>query len=69
MIDEDMAVYCCPDNPCLGLIAVAKMTPSKRATIERMAELEGEIALWQAGLGPKPTGAILCGPKQVRGAR
>lgn len=45
---------------------LATFTPEKRATIERMAELVDEIALWQAGVGEKPRDAIICGPKQVR---
>ena len=38
---------------------IASMEPEKRATYERMADLEFEIALWQQGLGPKPTDAII----------
>ena len=38
---------------------IAAITPEKRATYERMASLEGEIALWQAGLAPKPTGVLI----------
>lgn len=68
MKDEEMAIFVCPDNPCLGLQIVATLPSTKRALFERMGELEGEIALWSAGLGPKPTGVILCGPKQIRGA-
>lgn len=68
MSDEEMAAYICPDDPVLGLKAVAAMTPTRRATIERMAEVEGEISLWQAGIGKKPSGVIICGRKEVRGA-
>ncbi len=32
---------------------------TKRATYERMAELETEIELWQDGLGPKPKGVLI----------
>ena len=69
MSDEEMAAYVCPDDPALGLKAVSAMTPQRRATIERMAGIEGEIALWEAGIGKKPSGVILCGRKEIRGAR
>jgi hypothetical protein len=45
------------------------LSPERRALFERMAELEGEIMLWQAGVGKKPQGVILCGKKEIRGAR
>lgn len=38
---------------------IAKLPPLKRATYERMAELEGELALWQAGLAPRPKGVLI----------
>ena len=41
----------------------------KRPVYEAMNKLIGDIELWEAGLGPKPTNAIICGPRQVRGAR
>jgi hypothetical protein len=40
---------------------MATVTPEKRALYERMATLEIEVRLWQEGLGPKPTGVIICG--------
>lgn len=52
-----------------GAIIIPALTPRKRAAYERMAEVCDEIDLWQAGVGPKPSGVILCGPKQIRGAR
>ena len=65
MTDEELAVYLCPDDVPLGLKIVAAQ-PERRALWERMHEVEGEIALWQAGLGPKPSGVIVCGPREVR---
>lgn len=41
----------------------------KRPVYEAMNILIGDVELWQAGLGPKPTNVIPCGPRQVRGAR
>lgn len=71
MSDEEMATYICPDDHAIGLMAVRSMTPQRRATIERMAELEGEIVLWQAGVGKKPSGVIVCGRREIKmaGAR
>lgn len=40
---------------------MATITPEKRALYDRMAGLESEISLWQAGLAPKPKGVIICG--------
>lgn len=40
---------------------MASITPEKRALYEKMASLESEVSLWQAGLAPKPTGVIICG--------
>jgi len=39
---------------------IARITPEQRATYERMKIVEEDIELWQAGVGPKPTGVILC---------
>jgi hypothetical protein len=39
---------------------IANLDPKRRATYERMREVEEDIKLWQAGVGPKPTGVILC---------
>lgn len=69
MTDEEMAAYICPDDVALGLRAVATYTPERRAVIERMAEVEGELMLWQAGVGKKPEGVIICGKREIRFAR
>jgi len=42
------------------------ISPKKRATYERMAEIEFEVSLYQSGLGEKPKGVIMCGPKQIK---
>lgn len=69
MTNEALADFLCPDDPATGLrIVVETLTPEKRAAYERMAEVCDEIALWEAGVGPKPLGVILCGPKQIRRA-
>jgi hypothetical protein len=40
--------------------AIARLDPKKRAAYERMAQVEMELNLWAAGLGPKPAGVIVC---------
>jgi hypothetical protein len=40
--------------------AIASLEPKKRALYERMAVVTMEIELYDAGLGPKPTGVIIC---------
>ncbi len=59
MTDRQLAVF-------LGIIdspnwpqAIAAITPTQRASYERMAKLETEIDLWQQGLGPKPQGVLI----------
>jgi hypothetical protein len=68
MTDEELGRELCPDEPGVGAKIAAAMDPLKRATYERLVTLGDEVNLWQAGLGPKPTGAIICGPRQVRRA-
>jgi hypothetical protein len=40
--------------------AIAKLPPEKRAAYERMADVFMELQLYEAGLGPKPRGVIIC---------
>lgn len=67
MTDDELAAYLCPDDIETGHKIIAAQ-PERRALWERMHEVENEVALWQAGLGPKPTDVILCGPKEIKGA-
>ena len=39
---------------------IADLKSEKRAIYERMAEVETELHLWEAGLGPLPSGVIVC---------
>jgi hypothetical protein len=66
MSDEDLAKFLglAPDE----VWCLRKLAPDKRAAYERMAEVYDEIVLWEAGVGKKPSGVILCGKRQVRGA-
>lgn len=45
---------------------MASITPEKRALYESMANLETEVKLWQAGLGLKPKGVIICGCRRCQ---
>jgi hypothetical protein len=38
---------------------IKAMSSEKRDLFDRMATLETELALWQEGLGPKPTGVLI----------
>lgn len=60
MTDDELATFCglAPDDPLRGKF-VQNISPAKRALFERMAQLEIEVDLWQAGLGPKPTGVLI----------
>lgn len=46
---------------------MAGITPEQRATYEEMLRVDRELALWEAGLGPKPAGVIVC--RERRGRR
>lgn len=68
MTDEQLGRELCPDDPELGARVAAEMALDRRAVCERMIEVADEANLRQAGLGPKPKGVILCGPKQIKRA-
>jgi len=60
MTDGELAIYLgIADHPKWPQY-IANMNQAQRATYERMHEVEFDIALWQAGIGPKPTSVILC---------
>ncbi|HKT54519.1 MAG TPA: hypothetical protein VJP88_08700 [Caulobacteraceae bacterium] len=63
MTDDDLAkaMNCSVED-------VGKLTPGMRATCERLIQVGDQANLYMAGLGPKPAGVILCGPRQIRGA-
>jgi hypothetical protein len=60
MTEEELAAFCGvkPDDPLRDKF-VRSLSPAKRALFERMATVEMEVELWQAGLGPKPTGVLI----------
>ena len=63
MTDAELAAYL-----NVPLEFIPRICPVGRATYERLAVLESEIAAWQAGVAPKPTDAIICGPREIKGA-
>lgn len=69
MTDEELAKFLGIDNDERWPRVVAKLDPKKRAAYERMAQLEMELALYGAGLCPKPKGAILCYPHKHKPRR
>jgi hypothetical protein len=60
MTDQELAAFLCiagdPDEHTI----IARLTPKARAAYEALKTLEEDIVLWQQGVGPKPTNAILC---------
>ena len=70
MTDDEIASYCglAPDDPVRAKF-LERLTPQKRATIERMSEVEIEAALWVQGLGPKPTGVLIDTERSTRRRR
>jgi len=49
--------------------AIANLAPEKRASYERMAEVTMALQLYGAGLGPKPSGVIICHEHKPRSQR
>ena len=68
MSDDELGAEVCPDDPAAGAEYVRRITPAKREGLVRLVQVGRELELWQAGLGPKPEGVIVCGPKQIRRA-
>lgn len=58
--DNDLLEYLgLTDGPAERLY-IATMKPKARAAFENLRRVEQDIHLWQQGVGPKPTDAILC---------
>lgn len=58
MTDQELATYL-RLTPEEAAIALPKISPERRAVYERMAVIEGEVDLWQRGLGRRPKGVIV----------
>ena len=55
MTDEQLTTYLgIPSDHPMKATVIRALSPEKRATYERMASIETELELWQAGLGPRP---------------
>lgn len=65
MTDAELAEYL-HLSPGDAAIIIPRLTPQRRATYDRMKQVEIEAALWLEGLGPKPTGALLDTVKSVK---
>lgn len=60
MTDAELAAYLGIAGEPYEARFMAGVTPERRALYERMKEVEDDVRLWQAGVGQKPTGVILC---------
>lgn len=70
MTDEEMGVFLAPNEPPeTRAKLVASLNADQRAMFEHMNQLCADIFLWENGLGPKPTNAILCGTNEIREGR
>ncbi len=64
MTDEELAIFLGIRNVEGWERLIGKLTPDKRKLYEKLRDIENEIALFEAGVGPKPKGVILCGEKK-----
>lgn len=69
MTDEELAkglgLYSDPRWPQ----AIAKLTPEKRAHYEWLLGVTSEVQLWEAGLGPLPSGILIDTDRSTRGRK
>jgi hypothetical protein len=68
MTDQELAEYLhlTPDE---AAIVIPKLTAVQRAVFKRMRQLAIDVELWQAGLGPKPRGALIDTERSTRRRR
>jgi hypothetical protein len=60
MTDAALGRALAPDaNPGVQLRLVQALG-DRRGVYERLIEVSDEIGLWEAGVGPKPIGVIVC---------
>lgn len=60
MNDDELAEYLGIAKAKERAAIMASITPEQRETYEAMRRTEDDIRLWQAGVGPKPKGVIIC---------
>jgi hypothetical protein len=59
MTDEQLAAYLgIADHPERTAV-IARMSPARRKSYERMAQLEIDVDNWLSGSGQKPSGVLL----------
>jgi len=67
MTDAELAAYLgIKTNHPQWATFIASLATEKRASYERMHALEGEVVLWQAGLGPEPTDVLAESTREER---
>lgn len=68
MNDAELAEYLGIDTLSLATQkkVIGPMSAEERAGYDDMARIEVELHLWQAGLGPKPKGVIVCSRRHVK---
>jgi hypothetical protein len=66
MSDDELIRYLGCENEPNARAFVQGLTAERRAVFDRMATIEIEIDLWQAGLGPKPQGVLIDMPRGKR---
>lgn len=65
MTDEHLAEFLGIANEPKAQKFIDGLSAEKRATFEKMHQVTMELNLWQAGLGPKPTGVLVDGPRRA----
>lgn len=60
MSDDELADFLGIKNEPNKDKFIAALPADQRATFEHMKKVCDDIRLWEAGVGPKPTGVILC---------
>lgn len=58
MTDAELAAYLNLSED-EALIVIPKIPPVRRALYARMKQVELEVELWLAGVGPKPQGVLI----------
>lgn len=59
MSDEELAAELCPDDPAVGLRAIAGMTARRRAGYVQLIDTARALDRHLAGLEPMPAGVIV----------
>lgn len=68
MTDEELAEYL-RLTPAEFAIVLPKLSPQRRATYNRMKQIEIDLGLWEAGIGPKPQDVMVDTVRRTRRRR